>query len=113
MKILSRLEVGTKLALVTTLILALFSLWIYIYFPDKLQRQSVDALAQRAMSIADMTAQTLAPALESRDPVAIASALTPLRRNRDLTYFIVQDPAGSSVTSFNEMVAASAGPFPE
>ncbi|HJT17813.1 MAG TPA: EAL domain-containing protein [Thermoanaerobaculia bacterium] len=113
MRILSRMEVGTKLALVTTLILALFSLWIYIYFPEKLQRQAVDALAQRATSIADVTAQSLAPALESRDPVAIASALTVLRRNRDLTYFVVKDADGNTAASFNEMVAASAGPFVE
>jgi diguanylate cyclase (GGDEF)-like protein/PAS domain S-box-containing protein len=113
MKILSRLEVGTKLALVTTLILALFSFWIYIYFPEKLERQAVDALAQRATSIADVTAQTLAPAVERDDPVAIASALTTLRRNRDLTFFIVRDVDGRNEASFNDMVAASAGPFTE
>ena len=56
MRILSRLEVGTKLALVTTVILAVFSLWIYLYFPERLKRQAVDALGQRATSIADMTA---------------------------------------------------------
>lgn len=113
MRILSRLEVGTKLALVTTLILALFSLWIYVYFPEKLQQQAVDALAQRATSIADVTAQTLAPAVERDDPVAIASSLTSLRRNHDLTYFIVRDIDGHTAASFNEMVEASIGPFTE
>ena len=113
MKLLSRLEVGTKLALVMTLILAIVSFWIYIYFPDKLQRQAVDALAQRATAIADLTAFSIAPALQVHDRVAAAAALTALRRNRDLIFFIVREADGTTFASFNEMVAASVGPFRE
>ena len=111
MRLLSRLAVGTKLALVMTLILAIVSFWIYIYFPEKLQRQAVDALAQRATAIADVTAFSVAPALQHHDRVATASALTALRRNHDLIFFVVRDADGSVFASFNEMVAASAGPF--
>src|SRR5205809_1266687 len=111
MRFLSRLDVGTKLALVMTLILAVVSLWIFLYFPEKLQRQTVDALGQRATSIADMTAFSIAPALHFHDPVAAAAALTPLRRNRDLIFLIVRDTSGSTFASYNDMVAAAAGPF--
>jgi len=113
MKLLSRLDVGTKLALVMTLILAVVSLWIFLYFPEKLQRQTVDALGQRATAIADMTAFSIAPALHFHDPVAAAAALAPLRRNRDLIFFMVRDANGSSFASYNDMVAAAAGPFRE
>lgn len=113
MRILSRLEVGTKLALVTTVILAVFSLWIYLYFPERLKRQAVDALGQRATSIADMTALGLGPAMVNSDTTAIAAALIPLRRNRDLVYFTVTDRSGKQVASFNEMAAPTTGEFSE
>ena len=111
MKFLSRLEVGTKLALVMTLILAVVAVWIFLYFPEKLQRQTVDALGQRATAIADMTAFSIAPALHYQDAVAAAAALAPLRRNRDLIFFMVRDENGSMFASYNEMVASAAGPF--
>ena len=113
MRFLSRLDVGTKLALVMTLILAVVSIWIFLYFPDKLQRQTVDALGQRATGIADMTAFSIAPALHFQDTVAAAAALAPLRRNRDLIFFIVRDANGATFASFNDMIVASAGPFRE
>src|SRR2546430_1023540 len=111
MRLLSRLAVGTKLALVMTLILAVVSLWIYIYFPEKLQRQALAALAQRATAIADVTAFSVAPALHFNDRVAAAAALTALRRNHDLIFYIIRQADGGVFASFNEMVAASAGPF--
>jgi diguanylate cyclase (GGDEF)-like protein/PAS domain S-box-containing protein len=113
MRLLSRLAVGTKLALVMTLILAVVSLWIYTYFPEKIQRQAFDALAQRATAIADVTAFSVAPALQSNDRVGAAAALTALRRNRDLIFYVIRQADGSVFASFNEMVAASAGPFHE
>ena len=111
MRLLSRLDVGTKLALVMTLILAVVSVWIFLYFPEKLQRQTVDALGERSTAIADMTAFSIAPALQTQDRVAAAAALTPLRRNRDLIFFIVRDGDGSTFAAFNDMVASAAGPF--
>lgn len=113
MKLLSRLAVGTKLALVMTLILAVVSVWIYSYFPKKLHAMAVDALAKRATAIADVTAFSVAPALQSHDRVSAAAALTALRRNSDLIFFTVRAADGSTFASFNEMIAASLGPFRE
>jgi diguanylate cyclase (GGDEF)-like protein/PAS domain S-box-containing protein len=111
MRLLSRLAVGTKLALVMTLILALLSLWIYLYFPPRLRSQAVVALTNRASAIADVTAFSIAIPLQNRDRIAVAAAVTPLRRNPDLIFFVVQDSAGLPFASFNEMVAEAAGPF--
>ena len=111
MRFFSRLAVGTKLALVMTLILAVVSLWIYTYFPERLQRQAMDALVQRATAIADVTAFGVAPALNDHDRVAAAAGLTALRRNHDLIFYVMREADGSVFASFNEMVAVSAGPF--
>src|SRR6266487_1664609 len=111
MRVLSRLQVGTKLALVMTLILALVCLGIYLYFPARMQRQAIDALTQRATAIADVTAFGIAPGLQARDRVAVSGAVTALRRNPDLVFFVVRDNAGQTFASFNELVASSAGGF--
>src|SRR6266852_41479 len=111
MRFLSHLQVGTKLALVMTCILALVSLGIYLYFPARMQRQAIEALTQRASAIADVTAFGVAPGLANRNPVAVAAAVIALRRNPDLVFFVVKDQPGKTFASFNEMVAASAGPF--
>jgi diguanylate cyclase (GGDEF)-like protein/PAS domain S-box-containing protein len=111
MRVLSQLQVGTKLALVMTLSRALVSLGIYIYFPARLQRQAIEALTQRASAIADVTAFGVAPGLQARDRVAVSGAVTALRRNPNLVFFVVQDTAGQTFASFNELVASSAGTF--
>src|SRR6266566_467690 len=111
MKVLSQLQLGTKLALVMTFILALVSLGIYLYFPARMQRQAVEALAQRASAIADVTAFGLAPGVQNRDRTAVAAAVTVLRRNPDLIFFMVRDKNGETFAAFNEMVASTVGPF--
>jgi len=111
MKVLSQLQIGTKLALVMTFILALVSLGIYVYFPARLQRQAVEALTQRASAIADVTAFSTAPGLQNRDRIAVAAAVTALRRNPDLIFFMVRDKNGEPFAVFNEMIASTAGPF--
>jgi len=111
MRVFSRLEVGTKLASVMTLILALVSVWIYLYFPPKLQRRAIEALTQKAAAIADVTAFSVAPGLHNHDRVAVAAAVTALRRDSDLTFFLVKSANGETFASFNDMVAASSGPF--
>src|SRR5205814_4881735 len=111
MRVLSKLQVGTKLALVMTLILALVSLGIYMYFPARMQRQAIVALTQRATAIADVTAFGIASGLQVRDRVAVSGAVTALRRNPDLVFFVVRDNAGQTFASFNELVASSAEAF--
>ncbi len=111
MTILSRLQVGTKLALVMTLILALVSLTIYIYFPAALKRQAIEAVAQQASTISEVAASSLGMGLNSGDRVAVAQAVTALRRNPDLVFFVVRDESGQTFAAFNEMVASAEGPL--
>ena len=111
MRFLSGLQLGTKLGLVMTFILALVSLGIYVYFPAKLNRQAVDALAQRASAIAEVTAFSVAPGLQDRDRIEVAAAVSALRRNPDLVFFVVRDKAGEPFAAFNDMIAASSAPL--
>ncbi len=109
----SRLYLRTKLALVMTAILAMISAAVFVYFPSALRRQALDAVAQKASVVADVTAIRLSPGLRSHDRVAVAEALASLRRNPDLVYYELLDANGQTFASFNDLVAASAGPFPK
>jgi len=86
MPMLSRLQIRTKLALVMTLLLAVMSIAIYVYFPEKLQRQAIDAMTEQARAVADMTAFSVAAPLHENDNIAVVEALTGLRRNPDLVF---------------------------
>ena len=108
MTMLSRLQIRTKLALVMTFLLAIISIAIYVYFPEKLQRQAVEAMTEQARAVADMTAFSVAAPLQQHDNIAVVEALTGLRRNPDLVYLTLRDAAGILVTSFNDEIAANA-----
>lgn len=90
-----------------TAVLAMVSIGAFLYFPAALKRQAIEGVAQKAATVTDMAAFSVAPALWSRDRVALAEALTGLRRNPDLVYFILRDSSGQVFASFNELVAES------
>ncbi|MFI5311609.1 MAG: ATP-binding protein [Gemmatimonadales bacterium] len=79
------------LALVVAVFFAVFS-------PRRVERQARRALEARATSIAELTAFSLAPALERRDIRAMREALRGARRNPDLAYVVVTDASGRGVT---------------
>jgi len=107
MPMLSRLQIRTKLALVMTLLLAVMSIAIYVYFPEKLQRQAIDAMTEQARAVAEMTALSVAAPLHENDNIAVVEALPGLRRNPDLVYFTLKDASGRVVTSFHDAVEAN------
>lgn len=103
----SRLRIRSKLALVVTLLLATVSIAIFLYFPAKMRRQAIDAVAQEATAISELEALSVAPALAAQDRVAVAETLASLRHNPDLVYFVLLDPRGEIFASFNDLVASS------
>ncbi len=105
------MHLRTKLALVMTGILALVSAAVFVYFPAALKHQALDSVAQKASVVTDVTAISLAPGLRTPDRVSVAEALATLRRNPDLVYYELLERNGHVFASFNELVAASAGPF--
>jgi diguanylate cyclase (GGDEF)-like protein/PAS domain S-box-containing protein len=107
LKMFSRLPIRTKLALVTTVLLALISIAIYAYFPRKLEKQAREAVSEHARTIADMSAFSVAAPMAQGDDIAAVSALAGLRRNPDLVYFTLRDAGGRAITSFNDRVASS------
>src|SRR5687767_125637 len=100
-----RLSIRTKIALLMTFLLAIISVVVYRYFPDRLHRQITDAVAQKSAALTSMAAFSVADGLRERNPAAVAAALTGLRNNPDLVYFVLLDEKGEVFASFNELMA--------
>ena len=102
------MSIRTKIALLMTVLLAIVSLAIYSYFPRRLHRQLVDAVAQKSAAMTGMAAFSLAEGLQAKNRTAVAAALTSVRTSPDLTYLVLLDERGDIFASFNELVARQA-----
>ena len=93
--------IRTKLAIVFTLLIGVISLLIFLYFPTKQKEQAIQAVSQRAQSIADMTAYSIAPALFFDDMKDVEDVFISARQNKDLVYLVVTNENDSIVTNYN------------
>lgn len=104
-----RLSIRTKIALLMTFLLAIVSVAIYRYFPERLHRQIVDSVVQKSAALTGMAAFSVASGLQERNPTGVAAALTGLRNNPDLVYMVLLDEKGQVFSSFNELMARETG----
>jgi diguanylate cyclase (GGDEF)-like protein/PAS domain S-box-containing protein len=99
------LSIRTKIAVMMTGILAVIAIGIYLYFPARLHEQIVDSVVQKAAALTHTTALGVAEDLQQGNRTAVAAALTGIRSNPDLAYFILTDQRGAIFASFNELIA--------
>src|SRR5512138_1416082 len=109
MTLFSTLSIRTKLVLLMTLVLAVFAVAVFVYFPVRLRKQAVMSLSQKAVTTAAMTANVLANPMRNNDRVGSAEALAVLRRDPDLVYFVVLKPDGVVFAAYNELAAEQSG----
>ncbi len=101
-------SIGTKLAILITLLIALISLFMYVLFPAKLKHQAVKSIAAKAQSVAQMTAFSISSAVFFEDQEAAQEALQGARQNQDLVYVVVLDESGDVFAVFNRDKAEEA-----
>ena len=102
------LRIRTKLAFAFSLLLGLIALLIFLYFPHRMERQALQAVAERAQSIGVMTAFSVEAGLYFEDIVAVEEAAQVARQNIDLVYLVITDPTGQIWTAFNPAKAGQA-----
>ena len=102
------MSIRTKIAVLMTILLAIVSIAIYSYFPARLHRQIVSAVAGESAAVSSMAAFSVAEGLQARNATAVAAALTGVRTNPDLAYLILFDDRGEIFASFNDLVARHA-----
>ncbi|MDH5185495.1 MAG: PAS domain S-box protein [candidate division WOR-3 bacterium] len=105
LRILQRGSIRTRLAFVITMLIGLISLFIFFYFPSKLERQQLETIAAKAKSISDMTAFSISSALLSQDTKSIKEALDASKQNRSLVYIAVTNDSNRVIESFKDYSA--------
>ena len=105
MTLFSRFSIRTKLALVMTVILAVITIAIFVFFPERLKTQAITALMQKAAALGETTAVTLGAPLAEQDKPGVAEALMAVRRNPDLVFLVVDDVHDQRFASFGELLA--------
>jgi signal transduction histidine kinase len=88
------LRLRTKLVWLTTALLAVLCLAMFIDFPARLEAESLRSLADRADTIVELTAFAAGPALFFDDAEAVETQLRGVKASRDLVYVLVSRPSG-------------------
>jgi signal transduction histidine kinase len=94
--------IRTKLGVLVTLLIGLISLFIFFFFPARQEAQEIKAIAEKAQSIAEMTAFIIGPALFFEDTETIEEAFAGARQNEDLAYIMVFDKTGQVIAAFTK-----------
>lgn len=94
------LTIRSRLALIITMIIAVIAIFIFIYFPANLKNQTIEALSNKANSIASITAYSIAPGLVFGDDEAIEEVIKSAITNKDLLFIVVRNDSGRVVDSY-------------
>ncbi len=88
------ISIRLKLVVLFTLFIAANSLFIYLYFPSRLEEEALKASMEKGNSIAAMTAFVIAPALAHSEPETANEALESVRQNPEIVYLLAFDHSG-------------------
>lgn len=91
----------SKLSLVFSFVLAIISLFIYLYFPAGFAEKQYQNLLNRTLTIAEMTSTMIAPALFFDDTTTARNALARTSQNPDILYLVLVDGAGKVFVAQN------------
>ena len=103
------LTIRTKFAAIVAVLIAGISFFIFLYFPAKLEKQAIEAMAAKAKSISEMTAFSISPALLFSDQESIEEVFQSAKQNKDLAYLVVLDSNGRVITAHNQNAMALEG----
>ena len=107
MKKLNDISIRIKFSVATLLLTMGISIFIYLYFPPRLQREATNTIARKAESIASMTAYAMVPALAFDDAKAAQEIFDAARQNDDLLYLVVCNTSGKVAFEFNLKTATA------
>lgn len=98
---MTALSFRARLVLTMGALLVAIAASVWIYVPRKLREEALELMARKAETLAQLTAFTIHPSVYFRDQAAIDEALSGTKRDRDVAYVIVTDPAGRALASFH------------
>jgi signal transduction histidine kinase len=81
-----------KLTLMTSVLLASVSLFIYIYFPAEFEQRAMVATTEKATTVAELTAFASIPSLRFGDRTEARAVFAAAVANDDVAYIVLVDP---------------------
>ena len=90
-------SIRSEFLVFTGLLIAGISLFMFLYFPARMEREAFDALKKKVSAIAEMAAFSIAPAVVFDDTLALMEGLAGLKANPDLRHVSVNRVDGSTV----------------
>jgi len=90
-----------RLTLTMGALVLLIAAALFLYLPRKLEREAIALISHKAETLAQLTAFTIHPSLYFEDRAALEEALSGARRDKDVAYLIVTDPAGKTLASMH------------
>ena len=98
--LINNMTIRRRLIIAFTLFLALLSVSIFLYFPNRFEQQAMNALSDKARAIGNTVSYSIGPALMFENANDIAESLNAPIQNKDIEYIIVGKPNGEVVGSY-------------
>ena len=102
------LSFRARLALTMGALILLIALAISIYVPRQLEQEAIALITHKADTLLQLTAFTIHPALYFQDRAALEEALSGARNDKDVSYVIVTDGEGRTLSAFHRERATAA-----
>ena len=90
-----------RLTLTMGALILLIAGTLFVHLPQQLEKEAIALISHKAETLAQLTAFTIHPALYFQDRAALEEALSGTRRDKDVAYVIVTDPAGKRLASMH------------
>ncbi|HEV7241733.1 MAG TPA: ATP-binding protein [Thermoanaerobaculia bacterium] len=90
-----------RVALAMGALILVIAAVISIYLPRKFEQEAIAIIGHKAETLAELTAFTIHPSIYFGDRAALAEALSGTRRDKDVAYVVVTDPAGTRLAEFH------------
>ncbi|MAF09981.1 hypothetical protein CMK11_05970 [Candidatus Poribacteria bacterium] len=87
-------RIRAKLTAMTSVLVAAVSLFIFVYFPGEFERRAMDATAEKARTVAEITAFASEPPLMFGDSLSAHDVFAGPAVDEDLAYIVLTDVRG-------------------
>lgn len=103
--------IRTKLLVSFSVLVASIALFVFAFFPARLERQAMRLTVAKAEAVRDMAAYTLSAGLVFNDTAAIDEVLAGVAQAHGVMLLVVRDQSGYRIASFggDSLVARAAG----
>ena len=96
-----------KLVLAFAALLMVIAVFVFLFFPSRLERQAFDATVARASAIADMAAYSLAAGLMFEDSTAVAEVVVGATQSPDVAFMAVWQGNGRLMSARGNGIPAT------